>query len=100
MNINSGFLASVLKTLGDASRLRILFSIGKNSLSVSRIVEETGMSQPLVSHHLRFLKASRLVTTERKGPFIYYRLSDPKILDFIREGHDLALLLEKRGPAA
>ncbi|MCK7513364.1 MAG: ArsR family transcriptional regulator [Desulfobacterales bacterium] len=43
--------------------------------SVSSIVEELGLSQPLVSHHLKELKRCLLVTVERSGPFIYYGLS-------------------------
>jgi DNA-binding transcriptional ArsR family regulator len=46
-------------------------------------VEELNLSQPLVSHHLKELKRSLLVKIERSGPFIYYELVDPRILDVI-----------------
>ena len=52
--------------------------------SVSGIVEELGLSQPLVAHDLKELKRCLLVNVERSGPFIYYGLSDPRVLDVIR----------------
>lgn len=95
MDLHLDLLTSMLKILADTSRLRILLCLGKNTLSVSQIVGQTGMSQPLVSHHLRFLKSSRLVKTERKGPFVYYRLAFPGVLGFLDEGNDIALHLER-----
>jgi len=51
--------------------------------SVTRIVEEVGLSQPLVSHHLRELRRCLLVDIQREGPFIYYGLSDPRVMDVV-----------------
>jgi DNA-binding transcriptional ArsR family regulator len=72
------------KSLSDENRLRILLCIGSRKKSVGSIVEELGLSQPLVSHHLKELKRSLLVRIERSGPFIYYELSDPRILNVVR----------------
>ena len=69
-------LAKVLKALSDINRLNIVMSIGKKALSVSEIIKATGLSQTLVSFHLRALREANIVTTERNGPFIYYSLSD------------------------
>jgi ArsR family transcriptional regulator, zinc-responsive transcriptional repressor len=71
------------KSLSDENRLRILLCISSGKKSVGGIVEELGLSQPLVSHHLKELKRSLLARIERSGPFIYYELSDPRILDVI-----------------
>ncbi|MDD3579806.1 MAG: metalloregulator ArsR/SmtB family transcription factor [Desulfobacca sp.] len=78
---STAFLA---KSLSDSNRLRILLFISGGKKSVSAIVEELELSQPLVSHHLKELKRSLLVKVERQGPFIYYELSDARILDVIR----------------
>ena len=72
------------RSLSDENRLRIIFCISCGKKSVSSIVEELGLSQPLVSHHLKELKRSLLVKIERKGPFIYYELVDHRILDVVR----------------
>ena len=77
-------VAFLAKSLSDENRLRILLSVSNGKKSVSSIVEELGLSQPLVSHHLKELKRSLLVKIERNGPFIYYELVDPRILDVIR----------------
>ena len=73
--------AFLAKSLSDPNRLRILLYLGNGSRPVSAIVEAMGLSQPLVSHHLKELKRSLLVKVERRGPFIHYELSDPRILE-------------------
>ncbi|MEW5908908.1 MAG: ArsR/SmtB-type metalloregulator TsoR [Thermodesulfobacteriota bacterium] len=89
--------AFLAKSLSDWNRLRILLFISQEKKSVSAIVEELALSQPLVSHHLKELKRSLLVKVERDGPFIYYELSDDKIIDVIRRLSEIGTdLLSKR----
>ena len=76
-------VAFLAKSLSDENRLRILLCVSNGKKSVSSIVEQLGLSQPLVSHHLKELKRSLLVKVERSGPFIYYELSDSRILDVV-----------------
>ena len=76
-------VAFLAKSLSDVNRLRILYCISGEKKSVSAIVEELGLSQPLVSHHLKELKHSLLVNVERQGPFIYYELADERILGVV-----------------
>ncbi|OGP59003.1 MAG: transcriptional regulator [Deltaproteobacteria bacterium RBG_13_49_15] len=82
--------AFLAKSLSDGNRLRILMLISNGRKSVSAIVEELALSQPLVSHHLKELKRSLLVKVEREGPFIYYELSDARVLDVMRTLSDVA----------
>ena len=77
---SAAFLA---KSLADENRLRILLCLGNGKKSVSQIVEGLNLSQPLISHHLKELRRSLLVTVERRGPFVYYELSDPRIIDIL-----------------
>ena len=74
-------LQYLFQTLGDANRLRIIRILGDQSRSVSEVVEKSGLSQPLVSHHLRVLREQNILKTKREGPFIYYELSDVRLLD-------------------
>jgi len=83
-------LPFLAKCLSDENRLRILFCISRGKKAVGSIVEELGLSQPLVSHHLKELKRSLLVKIERSGLFIYYELSNPAILEVIRDLHSVA----------
>ena len=96
-NLNTHSLAFLAKCLADENRLRILFCVSTEKKSVSRIVEELGLSQPLVSHHLKELKRALLVKVERSGPFVYYEMTDPRILVILAGLDELgAALLSER----
>ncbi len=80
---NIGILQRIFQTLSDANRLKIITFIHEGECSVSQIVEETSLSQPLVSHHLRALREGHILETTRNGPFIYYRLKDKRLLHIL-----------------
>jgi len=78
-------------SLLDALKERVIVADGAmgtmlyaKGIFLNRCYDELNLSQPLVSHHLKELKRSLLVKIERNGPFIYYELVDPRILDVIR----------------
>ena len=58
-------LADMFRLLGDPSRLRILLACLVRPTAVGAIAEGTGLSISLVSHHLRLLRAARLVRATR-----------------------------------
>lgn len=76
-------LQEYFQILGDANRLRIIKFIGLNERTVTEIVNETGMSQPLVSHHLKVLKNNQILLTKREGSCIYYKLKNIKFLNIL-----------------
>lgn len=78
---NAQKLQSVFQTLGDANRLRIIQFVGERECTVSEIVQAFQLSQPLVSHHLRVLRENQVLDSERKGPFVIYKLKDKKLLE-------------------
>lgn len=65
-------VAELFQTLADPTRLRVLQVLTLDCQSVSAIVAATGLSQPLVSHHLRVLRERGLARSERRGAFTYY----------------------------
>jgi ArsR family transcriptional regulator, zinc-responsive transcriptional repressor len=83
-------IAFLAKCLSDENRIKILLFLSNGKKSVSRIVEELNLSQPLVSHHLKELKRSLLVTVERNGPFIYYDMADQRIIRILKDLQVLA----------
>jgi ArsR family transcriptional regulator, zinc-responsive transcriptional repressor len=90
-------VAFVSKSLSDENRLRILMSLCDGEKTVSTIVEEMNLSQPLVSHHLKELRRCLLVNVKRKGLFVRYEIADDRIIDIIRRLADLATdLLSQR----
>ena len=72
-------LADVLRLLGEASRLRILLACIDKPASVGEIARRVDISRSLVSHHLRLLKASRVLRASRNGKQIIYAPVDDDI---------------------
>lgn len=76
-----------LRALVEPLRWRIVELLADEELCVCHIVEELGVAQPLVSHHLRILRDAGLVDTERYRYWTYYRLR-PGALGPLRERLD------------
>ena len=67
---------AILKALADKTRLRIIRMLYRRPHCVEEITTRLKMSQPRVSRHLRILRESGLVTTERDRRRVYYSLSE------------------------
>jgi ArsR family transcriptional regulator len=70
-------LARRLKAVADPTRLRLLSLLlaapGEEACTCD-LTEPLGLSQPTVSHHLKKLAESGLVTGERRGVWTYYKV--------------------------
>jgi ArsR family transcriptional regulator len=69
-------VATVLKAVGEPTRLRILTLLSRGELTVSEIVQILGQSQPRVSRHLRLLSEAGVVERLPEGAWVFYRLAD------------------------
>ncbi len=78
-------LAEVFHLIGDANRLRIVFACLDEPVCVSDMAARLGLSPSLVSHHLRLLKAARLLGSERRGKQVFYRAADAHIRSVLRD---------------
>ncbi len=78
-------LAEIFHLLGDASRLRIVYACLAGPVSAGVLASGLGLSPSLVSHHLRLLKAARILTSERRGRQIFYSALDDHIRDMLRD---------------
>jgi len=67
--------ATVLKAMGDETRLRILESLLVGEKCVTDLVQELKCSQPHASHHLRILRDAGLVEGHREGKQVCYKVS-------------------------
>ncbi|MHB9035182.1 MAG: ArsR/SmtB family transcription factor [Armatimonadota bacterium] len=66
----------VFKALGDPTRLRIVRMLAEQGeVCVCKIVDELGMNQPAISHHMAKLKQARLLRHRRQGQWIHYSLN-------------------------
>jgi DNA-binding transcriptional ArsR family regulator len=78
-------LADLFSLMGDPTRLKIILRCLHTSISVSDIAEQLSLSQPLVSHHLRLLKAARMVRSERRGKQVFYVAADAHVQCIIQD---------------
>jgi DNA-binding transcriptional ArsR family regulator len=78
-------LAEVFHLLGDATRLRIVLACLAAPVSVSALAERVGASSSLVSHHLRLLRAARILRAERRGKHVFYSAADAHIRDVLTD---------------
>jgi len=79
-------LADLFKMFADSTRLRILFALFREEVNVSALAQKLGMTDSAISHQLRILKASNLVTGRREGKQIYYSLADDHVRTIIAMG--------------
>lgn len=72
-------LAELFRLVGDPSRLRIVLVCLKQARCVSEISEATALAPSLVSHHLRLLRASRMLRADRVGRRVFYAAADDHV---------------------
>ena len=73
----------VCQSVNDPKRIQILYALGDQPMHVTALAELLDMPQPTVSRHLALLRQRLLVTAERSGASVVYRLSDSRILDVL-----------------
>ncbi len=69
--------AALFKALGDPHRLTMLATLARadDEVCVCDFTSALPLNQPTVSHHLKILRDAGLVTCERRGTWVYYRLA-------------------------
>ena len=72
-------VADLFHLLGDPTRLRIVLACLAQPTSVGDIAGALNLSSSLVSHHLRLLRAARIVKAERQGKQVFYSAADAHI---------------------
>lgn len=78
-------LSATFKALADPTRVAIVNRLTKaESVCVCDLTAAFELSQPTISHHLRILRDSGLVESERRGTWAYYRLV-PDAIDRLRD---------------
>jgi len=87
-------LADLFRLLGDTTRLRIVLACLDMPIAVNDIANKLNLSNSLVSHHLRLLRAARIVKADRHGKQVFYVTADQHIsrmltdmLEHIAEPH-------------
>jgi len=84
-------LADGFKLLGEPSRLRILYALYEaDELCVCDLAAAVGVTETVVSHSMRLLRAAGIVANRHDGRVVYYRLDDAhvRMLLQVSRAHD------------
>jgi DNA-binding transcriptional ArsR family regulator len=82
---NGRHMTKVFKALSDGTRQEILRLLERHQCTVGEIVGNFTLSQPTISRHLSVLKEANLVTDQRHGQNVIYRLNDDALSTSMRE---------------
>ena len=79
-------MVAAFRALGDPTRLEIFRLLAAQDAPVCAcdVVDRFGLSQPTISHHLRILRQAGLVTSVKRGVWVWYA-PDPRGLAWLRE---------------
>ena len=84
-------LAEYFKVLSEPNRLLVLGVLKDGEHNVSAVVEKTGLSQALVSKHLRLLTIAGLVKRMPEGSLVFYKVADRGVFKLITQANKLLL---------
>jgi ArsR family transcriptional regulator, lead/cadmium/zinc/bismuth-responsive transcriptional repressor len=82
----AGVLAETFRVLADPTRVRIISALAESPLCVHELAAALGVTHSAVSHQLAMLREMRLVSFEKEGRHVIYRLDDDHIRDLFRQG--------------
>ena len=75
--------AECLKVLAHPQRLRIIWLLKKESLSVGAIAEKLKLQSHVTSEHLRLMLRCGFLNAEREGRSIFYSVKDPHLFELL-----------------
>lgn len=74
-------LNNVFDALASMPRRQILAYLSEAELSTTDLASRFDMSAPAISRHLSVLQNAELITSERRGQFVYYRLNEDNLVN-------------------
>jgi len=78
-------LAEMFRLMSDPTRLRIILASLDRPVPVGEMADKLHISASLVSHHLRLLRAARLLQAERRGRQVFYMVGDSHIRSMLSD---------------
>ncbi len=81
-------LADLFKMFADSTRVKIMYALHDGEHNVTEICDAIDMSQSAVSHQLKLLKASKLISARREGKSMIYSLADDHVRTIIAMGKE------------
>lgn len=75
MNLKEKNIALVFKAFCDENRIKILNILSSGEKCACRLLEALNVTQPTLSHHMKILCDSGVVTSKKEGKWMYYKIS-------------------------
>lgn len=75
--------SKMLKAMGNAKRLEILYNLLDQELKVGDLEKLVGLSQSALSQHLAILRAENIVKTRREAQTIFYSIKSEKVVKLL-----------------
>ncbi|MBQ8824565.1 MAG: winged helix-turn-helix transcriptional regulator [Ruminococcus sp.] len=85
----------IFKALGDSTRLQIVQMLSGGEMCACKILEQFEITQPTLSHHMKILCESEIVTVRKEGKWSYYSLSCEVFSEFQQFVSELKCCKEK-----
>ena len=82
-------LAEYFKVFSEPNRLAVLDTLREGPLNVTAVVERTGLSQALVSKHLKLLTIAGVVRRQPEGSLVFYDVIDKSMFKLLAQGEKL-----------
>jgi ArsR family transcriptional regulator len=79
-----GISAAIFRALGHPTRVMVVAAIGRGERCVQALTDRAGCDMSTMSNHLSVLRQAGVLTSERRGSQVFYRVSKPCVLDFVQ----------------
>lgn len=76
-------ISRILRAISTPARFRILAAIGKSETCVCHLEILLGLRQAYISQQLMELRDAGILDTRRDGRYIFYRLTEPQLIDLL-----------------
>ena len=84
-------LAEYFKVFSEPNRLAVLEALRNGPLNVTAVVDKTGLSQALVSKHLKLLTIAGVVQRRPQGSLVFYEVNDKAVFKLMAQAEKLML---------
>ena len=89
-------LAEYFKVFSEPNRLAVLEALREGPRNVTAVVEATGLSQDLVSKHLKLLTIAGVVRRRPEGSLVFYEVNDKAVFKLIGRAEKLLLATRRQ----
>ena len=80
--MNEEKISEICKALGDTNRLKIIKLLTDGEQCACKLLEDFQITQPTLSHHMKILSETGLVSVRKEGKWTYYSISCSMFKEF------------------